>query len=240
VTLLPALGHDCEYVVISAEGNSASGVNRSALLDILIDPAGGINWSELISDLLCGYAGEKSSLVVPGVPYQYHFPLWIPAGASIGAQMRNAAVSVQTDVIIQAYGGNKNPASWRCGQRVSTVGTMSPSTSRGQSHTSGNIGTFSSWVDLGSALPYPGIAAQFAMQCEGSAAVNNLAYYFEFGSASTRIGPRRYHVTGNSESAASLHTGPIFYEFPSGLQMQVRGTCSGAAEAVDVAAYVVS
>lgn len=157
-TLLPALAHDCEYLVLAISGFQLSGTDGSALLDILVDPAGGTSWTEKISDLLCGYTGaiDYDASAIPSIPLMYHFPLWLPAGASIGALARasnGSAFANAPRVVAFAAGGNKNPASWWCGQKVETVGTMSPSTSRGQTHTPVNTNaTVSGAVDNGSGL----------------------------------------------------------------------------------------
>jgi hypothetical protein len=240
-TLLSALAHDCEYLSISLLANSGSNTNRSALLDVLVDPAGGTSWSELISDLLCGYSGLVAVGSTPfGPSYQYDFPLWIPAGASIGAQVRCATASIAQQVVIRAFGGNQNPGSWACGQKVTTVGTMSAATSQGQAHTSGNTGAFSSWTSLGSTLASECLAWQTSAQGDGTNTMNSAAYTFEFGYGSTRIGPRRLHMTGTSEGVCAWPTGVAFNKIAAGTQLQVRGTCSGTAESIDVAAYVVS
>ncbi len=240
VTLLSALARDCEYLVIQTLAASTATTNTSALLDILIDPAGGTSWTTLIEDLLCGYSGAISTAIPYGPAYHYHFPIWIPAGATVGAQVRCATGGTVQNVVVHAFGGNRNPASWACGQKVTTVGTTSPSTSRGQAHTAGNSGAFSSWTSLGSPLATDAIAWQVAAQGIGSTAMNNVAYTFEFGYNSTRIGPRKHHVTGTSEGAASWGTGVAFNRLAAGTQLQVRGTCSSTASATDVSAYVVS
>lgn len=143
VTLLPALAHDCEYLWLGIAGTGASNAASAALMDLLIDPAGGTSWTSIIDDLLAGWATGSATFFtgtsVAGLPIEYHFPLWLPAGASIGARIRlqSATVPTVTRVMAQVCGGNKNPASWWCGQKVETVGTMDPSNSLGQLHTPG-------------------------------------------------------------------------------------------------------
>lgn len=159
VTLLPALAHDCEYLVLGISGFALAGSNSSALMDILVDPAGGTSWSEVISDLLCGYSAtadwDGTTGGPTGVPLMYHFPIWLPAGASIGALARcnhGSAFANPPRVVVYAAGGNKNPASWWCGQKVETVGTMDPSNSRGQNIGAGSSIAISGAADNGSGL----------------------------------------------------------------------------------------
>jgi len=140
VTVMPALAHDCEYLWLGVSGTSiTTGNANAALMDLLIDPAGGVNWTSIIDDLMVGFASGTSTQFTgsgSSMPLEYHFPLWLPAGASIGARIRmqSATVPTVTRVMAQVCGGNKNPASWWCGQKVETVGTMDPSNSLGQLH----------------------------------------------------------------------------------------------------------
>lgn len=238
-SVLSSISHDVEYLVIGIHGIAASGENGSALLDVLIDPAGGSSWSSFIDDLIAGECPVAGA--AGGAAYWYHFPIWLKSGHSIGVQCRTArATDITTGrVVIFAYGGNRNPGSWWCGQSVTSVGITAAS-SRGTNHTAGNSGAFSSWTNFGSALPAPAGALQFAVQGTNTDTTQNAAaYYFEFGAGSTRIGPPLFRGTSTTEQGVLSPQGVIFYEAPSGLQLQVRGTCSGTAEQLDVAAYAV-
>lgn len=179
VTLLPALTHDCEYLVLAVSGFGLSGSNTSALLDILIDPAGGTSWSELISDLLCGFTVviDYDALGNLGVPLMYHFPLWLPAGTSIGALARCAHGSAFANaprVIAYAAGGNRNPASWWCGQRVETVGTFVAASSIGQAHTAAASVAITGAADNGSGLIRLTVASTTGMTTGDSVSVGGV------------------------------------------------------------------
>jgi hypothetical protein len=245
VTLLPALAHDCEYLVLAVCGFALSGGNTSALLDILVDPAGGTSWSELIADLLCGYSSfvEMDGSGTFGVSLMYHFPVWLKAGTSIGAMARCAhgsALTAAPRVVAYAAGGNKNPASWWCGQKVETVGTFDAANSRGQAHTPGASGAYSSWTSLGSPTGVRAGAAQFAVQGPGSSSVSGKVYRFEFGAGSSQIGPCCYRGMGGLEVGTHFFPGPVFCDIPAGTQMQVRGACGTTSpQALDCAAYLV-
>jgi hypothetical protein len=242
VSLLGALAHDCEYLVLGIGNFSISAGNGSALLDILIDPAGGTTWAAnpLINDLLAGYTGLPNGTVF-GAMRWFHFPIWIKSGTSIGARARNArAATTAGSVVAFAYGGNSQPSSWWCGQSVTELG-ITPATSLGTSHTPGNTGVFSAWANLGAALPAPAGALQFAVSGGAQATMTSIAYFMEFGIGSTRIGPPHYCVASTSEAFSNLQSsgGPVFCDLASGSQLQVRGTASGTAQALDVAAYAV-
>ena len=246
VGILSSLAHDCEYLVLGITGFGASSINSSTLLDILIDPAGGTTWDStpLISDLLAGYTAAldlDASSNIFGVSLMYHFPLWIPAGASIGARARTAHTSdLSGRIVAYAAGGNRNPASWWCGQKVETVGTFNTGASIGQAHTPGASGAYSSWADLGSALGADGGAVQWAVQGTGASASSGRTYRFEFGAGSAQIGPCIFKGLSLAEVATHFFPGPVFYNFPSGTQLQVRAACGGTSpQAIDCAAYIV-
>lgn len=240
VALLSNVTHDIEYLVIGFCNHFSAGANSSALADVLVDPAGGTAWGSaaLIDDLLVGQSVSVAAATPTAI--WYHFPVWLKSGHSVGIQVRTAhTAGITARAIIYAYGGNANPGSWWCGQHVTSVGITAAS-SQGTDHTAGNSGAYSAWTDLGSTLPAPCGALQFAVQGSNDDTTQGSAsYFFEFGVGSTRIGPNISRTTNTTESGWSTPTGPIFCALPSGTQLQVRGTCGGTAEVLDVAAYAV-
>lgn len=237
VTLLSALTHDVEYLVIGAGRFSAVNEDTSTLLDILIDPAGGTSWSSLIDDLLVGESVLMGGATAIPCPVWYHFPLWIPAGAAVGAMARTARGSTLAgQVLAFGYGANANPSSWWCGQRVSSIG-INAAASMGQDHTGGN-GAFSTWADLGSPLGDACGALQFAVHgANNDTNTSNAAYHFEFGVGGNRIGPTIFRMNSTGEAGWWTPTGPIFHSLPAGAQLQVRAFQH--LDVLDVAAYAV-
>lgn len=238
--LLTNVSHDVEFLVIGFHSYNISTGNGSTLVDILIDPAGGSSWSTdpVINDLLAGQTlGTGNALPVT---WWYFFPLWLKSGCSIGARARTAhTATIAGRVIVCAYGGNANPASWWCGQSVESV-AITAASSKGTDHTAGNTGAYSAWTNLGSTLSKPCGALQFGVHGTNSDTTQaSNAYFFEFGVGSTRIGPPIIRCTNTSEAGWVSPSGPIFCALPSGTQLQVRGSCSGTAEVIDVAAYAV-
>ncbi len=137
--IMPALGHDCEYLLLAVCGATGSGQAMAALMDLLVDPSGGTSWSVLISDLLAGGGGSAAFNSGPAAPVVYHVPLWMPAGATLGCRIRRQSASAATArVQVLAMGGNRNPASWWCGQKVESIATFDAGISAGQVHTPGN------------------------------------------------------------------------------------------------------
>lgn len=234
------LTHDVEYLVIGfSSSSSSSGVNNSCLVDVLVDPAGGTSWSTMIDNLLAGFVLQSGS---NGSAWQrpYFFPIWIPAGAAVGFQGRTAHSSTfSLRATVWAFGGNRNPASWWCGQRVTTYGATTAS-STGTSHTAGNSGSYSSWATIAASTSNHN-AFNLAVQGVGGTAVSSgAAYHFQFGVGSTQIGPTLIKNIATSESGWDAMGGCIYSAVPSGTNLQVRGTCSTTAEALDVAIYGIS
>jgi hypothetical protein len=165
--------------------------------------------------------------------------LRVPAGATLGARVRTAHTSTIAGRIgWWAYGGNRNPGTWWCGQSVETIG-VDPANSIGTSHTPGNSGVYSSWTNFGSAATHAAKAAQFAIQGVMGNTASALAYHWEFGIGSTRIGPTYFKALTTSENSIVQPDQPIFANVPAGAQLMARATCSGTAEAQDIAAYLV-
>lgn len=155
VTIMTGLAHDCEYLWLGISGLGTNNSANAALMDLLIDPAGGTDWSVLITDLLAGWCATiLYNATGAAIPLSYHFPLWLPAGASLGARIRmqSASAPSSTRVLAAVFGGNKNPASWWCGQKVETVGTFDAANSLGQLHTPGGGTSVSGAADNGSGL----------------------------------------------------------------------------------------
>lgn len=239
VTILSALAHDCEYLEIGfGSSSSSSGVNNSCLVDLLIDPAGGTSWTSIIDDMLAGFVGQTGSSNTANQRF-YKWPIWIPAGASVGIRGRTAHSSTFTlRCNAWAYGGNRNPASWWCGQHVTTYGAT-PASSTGTAHTAGNSGAFSSWATI-AASTADHQAFNFAVQGIGGTTQSGLAYHFQFGVGSTQLGGTYYKQTSTAEASWDINPGVVYAAVPSGTNLQIRGTCSGSAEALDVAIYGIS
>lgn len=236
-----ALAHDTEYLRLMISGAMAVSSNNDLLIDVLIDPTGGTSWTEFVSDLIAGALGsaEASGSTPSGPSLRYDFPIWIPAGASLGIRARSAN-SVASTLIVAAFafGGNANPGSWWCGQRVTGIG-IDAANSTGTPHLAGSSNSFSDWANLGSPLPAAAGALQFAVNGAGGAFYSQNAYKFEFGVGGARIGAPMFRVLTSNEAGWLLETGPVFRKLPAGAQMQVRGACSGPAQSLGVAAYAV-
>lgn len=236
-TLLTNVTHDVEYMVVGFHGGNTTGTEVNILADIMVDPAGGTTWetAPLIDDLMCGFTNGIANVNVPTC--WYHFPIWVKSGTSFGCRIRSNTVSETVVAHMFLFGGNANPGSWWCGTGVEGIGITAAS-SQGTDHTAGNSNAFSTWTNLGSTLSKPCGAVQFGVQGVSNA-TNALGYLFEFGVGSTRIGHPVYKAFTTGELGAAVPWWPMFSAHPAGTQFQVRGTCSGTAQAVDVGLYAV-
>lgn len=245
VTLLSALSRDVEYLKLYVHGSgldATQAIQANISATILIDPAGGTSWQTLIPNLLAGRVHQASS--ASRAPQAgYDFPLWIPAGASVGAMARTAhSADLTVKVLALGYGGNANPASWWCGQRVSDIGT-NPAASSGTTIAAGaGSAAFGSWTNLGSALGADCGAIQMGTCGDDDTSWSTNEFFIELGRGSAAIpglGPL-FRSQSSSEIAVWTQAGLNFRRLAAGTQLQARAASSlGGSSTFNLAAYAV-
>ncbi len=242
--VLSALAHDVEFLRIGIQGTYDSGNDSSALFDVMVDPAGGSSYSVLIPDLCGGFQpGSQAGNPPFAMNLWYDLPVWIPAGATVAVRAQSALASPSDAYVgIVAYGGNRHPEAWWCGQRVTAIG-INASTSKGAAHTPGS-GVYSSWGDIGSPLSEACGAVQFAIhgQYQSGFQMVNAFYRWQFGVGGEQIGPTVCKQNTGSESTCNFPpSGPVFTSLPAGAQFQARGerVGGGTGYEFDVAVYAV-
>lgn len=240
VALLTNVDHDVEMLAIGISGYVYSANDVRALVDIVVDRAGGSSFDTTnipIEHLLAGHTAAAGAAIA--VPLWYYFPLWFPAGCSFGARVRSSYAGVVTGrVTLNVFGGNRNPGSWWCGQSVESLG-ITEASSAGTAHTPGASGNFSSWANVGAAQNGPSGAVQYGYQF-AAGTQTALQYIWEFGVAGNRIGPPIQYMGATSESQALTPTGPIFTQQEDGAQWQTHAKCSSTnAGTHHAAVYVV-
>ena len=122
-------------IAITAGSTALSATISGSTLDILV---GGATDDVLISSLLVGW-------VFGGPNRSYVFPLHIPAGVRIAAQMANETTTRAAQVIIHLYGGSPPP--WKTGNKVTTYGSKNNS-ARGQTVAPSQSGAAASVTQL--------------------------------------------------------------------------------------------
>lgn len=234
VTCLSALGHDVHLVKLHLWGNSSTGVDMNTAGDLLIDPAGGTAWVSLVEDLVCG--ATKTS-AISSSPTSYEFPLWIPAGASVGWRAKNvrAATTAGCMVLVQVYGEPSRPEMWWCGQGVETLGIAD---AKGTAITPGNSGAAGAWTSVGSPTTRHIKAVQLGVNTSDDTALSAY-YHFSLGAGSQLLPGTGLVWKGlaTDESGSSLGTGLQYCNVPVGTQMQARATCNTTAEVLYAAIY---
>lgn len=237
VTVLSALAHDCHFLVLGINGVSVTNGNGDALADILIDPAGGTSWASLIDDLICGGTTVPAAGGDQCNAWTY-WPLWIPAGSSLGIRCRTAHTADITTgrVIAFAFGCPKRPDLWWCGQKVESLGITAAS-SRGVQVTPGNT-TYSAWTTIGTSTGRYGAFNFMVNNSDASSLAVN--YFWQVGAGSQKLPgtPTLYRTYGTAERGmfAGMNI-PFWCDIPDGTTIQARAAGSAATEDFDVGFY---
>lgn len=237
VSVLSSLAFDVHYLVIGVgSALSGSAADTAALLDVLVDPAGGTSWGSLIDDLVVGFSAVTGA-GTGGLAHYYHFPLYIPATSSLGAQVRSATLSHPFRVVFWAYGTPSRPDMWWCGQKVESLG-ISAASSKGTDITPGSTTATFTWTNVGATTSGRYGAIQFGENGSDSSATA-ISYHAQIGIGSAKVPgtPTWYWSNGTTEMSARSGFGPVWCDIPQGTQLQVGACASGVAEVHDVALY---
>ena len=121
--MIAALAEDCYGLAILFSGGFTAATTRRALVDVLIDPAGGTSWSVLIANLLsCGASYQPGG-------YWYYFPIFLKAGTALGSAHQDLVATTQAlRVGYRVYGRPSHPHLLRVGSRVDTFGAVTGTT----------------------------------------------------------------------------------------------------------------
>lgn len=237
-----ALARNCYFLSININSNNVAAAARNTLVDIGIDPAGGTSYTVLIPDLLGSCASALGALsTTAGHGIWYHFPIWIPAGATVGARasVNNATVGTLR-VRCKAYGSPRDRSLVKVGTRVTAYGITGAS-SAGTTITSGTTSE-GTWTSLGS-IAHRNWWWQAGMGVSDST-MSALMYYMDLGVGD---GSNKFVVIENEEvltsgsealSKLGIIAGCEFLTPASGQTVYGRLQCSGNADAsLSMAAY---
>lgn len=125
--------HDVYAIYLNFNNNASSATIRNTLVNIGVDNAGGTNFQTVIPELMCGGA---SPLSIGAGGIWYYFPLYIPAGSSIGIQA-GSTVATAFSTAIWLYGKPRRPEAIRAGSYVTAFGTTLGTSWRGTNVTPG-------------------------------------------------------------------------------------------------------
>jgi hypothetical protein len=210
---------------------------RNLLVNIGVDSGGGTTFVTKIPALMAGHAGS----MILGGGITYYFPLYIPAGSTIGIQA-TGTTAFAFNTAIKLFGQPRRPEAVRVGSYVTNFGTTTTG-ARGTAITLGTTarGTYTRvgaattrsfwWWQMGYSFVDTNVAAAsvaFDMAAGSSTTVNKSlfinAVYFQDGTE--RIWNTPFTI------------GQQYNNVAAGENIYIRGQGSGAAEAgATVAAY---
>lgn len=125
--------HDVFAIYLCFNNGASSATIRNILVNIGVDTAGGTNFVTKIPQLMCGGA---SPLGTGAGGIWYYFPLYIPAGSSIGIQA-GSTVATAFQTAVWLYGKPRRPEAIRAGSYVTAFGTQTGTAWRGTNITPG-------------------------------------------------------------------------------------------------------
>lgn len=211
----------------------ATATAAEACMDILI---GGATDDVLIPALICGYT--KISIAA----WNYFFPLHIPQGKRIAAQLASVVVSITSHVIITLYGGCPPP--WRVGRKVTTYGTQI-NNARGQAVVPAASGGTASVTEMTASTSEDHFAFLPGFQAATDTAITPIGFVnIGIGvgaSTEDRIGTWWCAKNPNEEFHGWIPPFPAFCDVPAGSRLTMLASNTGANDAAyDGLIYAVS
>jgi hypothetical protein len=231
VDLFASTAHDASLVRIHVQGSTVNNTQTDQLMNVYVGAASAEQ--VLIPNLITGWSNVMTTNQVIGRTYE--FPLFIPAGTRVSADIQALIASDTVEVLMELFGGGE-PLGW-CGKGVECLGAVTAS-SQGTSVTPGTTseGTF---TDIGTTarewrwiVPMPqGSLTDTVM------AGNWVAVDVGVGGAIYQ-GLEEFHfATSTNEGIQNVHGGR-WCRIPSGTALQLRAQNSGStAEPLDCCIY---
>lgn len=125
--------HDVYAILLCFNNGASTNTIRNTLVNIGVDNAGGTSYTTVIPELI---AGSAAPLNIGSGGIWYYFPLYIPAGSSIGIQA-GSTTATAFNTAVWLYGKPRRPESVRAGSYVTNFGTTTTTVWRGTSVTPG-------------------------------------------------------------------------------------------------------
>lgn len=243
VQLIAATLFDAYWISVLASNYGLAATTSQGCLDILI---GAATEEVLIPNLLMGFCGG-SAVLGEGLK-TWNFPLYIPAGSRLAAQVAGDRVNIAMRVGVILYGGSGYPP-FRVGSKVTTYGiTTVPA---GTDVTAGYSGVEGAWVEIAAATSEDHFAFHPSFHpTDGDTALTpSKSVFIDLG-----IGAATEELMGGYEQSFLYRYGtgelcegplqdfPVFCDVPSGTRLVARISMSGATDAgqPDMAIHAVS
>lgn len=235
VSVMSALGHDAHLLTVDFQFCYVSTVTDGSIGDVLIDTAGGTSWSVLIPTLAMGQCAETTGAAFA----RFMFPIWIPAGSTLGFQARTSRTSDITTgrAVFRAWGNPKRPDLWWCGSKVEALGVTAAS-STGTAVTFGNA-TWGSWTTIGTNTYRYGAIQLGIVRASGAQATRS--FFTQLGVGSQPLDGVETHcffsTTGENNSRHGVNITPGWCDIAPSSTIQARGMDQGGTEQWQLAAY---
>ena len=239
--LFTALTYDAYGIFININSNAASGASRNTVVRIGIDEAGGTNYTGVINDLLCG--GAPAYTVGSGGIY-YYFPLFIPAGSTVGAAARGSVgTAFRVGAVLQQQ--PLNPTLCSRGTFVETLGiTLGTAIARGVTVTPGTTAEGTPWTLIGTTTRRCWYWEYGIQMATTDTAWGANVLYTDIGigdgslGGTTPIITDMWSSTDATENFSKINTaGFAEYDVPAGTNVYARMQNSGTNDAYQIAVY---
>jgi hypothetical protein len=225
VEIIASTPFDAYMIHVSATEYSLGATNSQACLDILV---GAATEEILIPDLLVG----GSSLDHLGGGREYMFPLYIPSGTRIAAQVAGQRTSTAMKIVVGIWGGHGSPP-FRVGRKVTTYGISTvPS---GTTVVPGASGAEGSWTEIVASTSEDHFALMPGFQSGDDTTKNTLNFFVDVGEgAATEEEIAQTYIFATDPSEVDYGPTPVFPTFidiPSGTRLVMRASCNGVLDA---------
>lgn len=221
------IAHGVWGIWVSVAAGATSAQNKSHLLDIGIDEAGGTSYTALISNIVCGQTQAASTGC-----NQFYFPMNIPAGSSVAVRVQgNNATAGTVRVWAMFFGKPSCPEMTPRGEVAETIGTIT--NSGGVGFTPGNAAD-GAWQSLGTTTRNLWWWQLCVQVSNGTITAQYTWCDLAYGDATNKtmiITALPIGFYGTAEIAAQVHAAHMLQGYcfvPAGSTMYVRGRCSGA------------
>lgn len=142
--VVSSVPNDMYGMLINMNSAGVSATSRPMMVTIGVDEAGGSAYLDRIPDLVCGNADTYVSGRTTGSGAWYYFPLFVPAGSTVGAK----AVSVLVTTVKVGIIGMMRPPNPSMIRKASYVDAIGPHTIPTGVDVSSGVASDGAWVSL--------------------------------------------------------------------------------------------
>jgi hypothetical protein len=222
---------DVYWLRLSLVGGTTTNQDKSQLMDIGVDPAGGTSYTAVISNIVMGFSSATYATPAPS----FIFPILVRAGSSIAVRVQGSNATAGTVIVtMTAWGDPSHPELVPVGQFSETIGTITNSS--GGSFTPGN-GVFGSWASLGTTTRDLWWWQMGTQASNAAYASTQTVVELAYGDGSNKhLITKQANIQSGSEIMLagpdlSLFMPSAYRPVPAGSTIYVRAICSGAPSA---------